>query len=272
MKKLVLMLGVFLSSVSPFSLNAFNSEEYDYSVVLGSESFVNHTYDVMDRLFDLFIDFDEELREIIELYPEASASIELEKDLDNLSQFFAEQEKNRRLIPFVFFGIYKGADYQDRENLSELKLLQSNIFKISMVEHYCIEKSREGSIDTDKFASTVTSLEGILVPYMLRFCALSEDDFFNQDVVEFIGENSTRLEALLEALGVDFEEVDEEELSDVEQAFIALAEDYLPSLSRIVEEFLSNHILEELSEKLWSEVGSSLPDFGGNDCKSGGNI
>jgi len=245
-------ISIPLSSI-PLSSIPFDPDE-DYSEVLGSEAFVDYLYRFFDRTVDFLADMNKKGRQLIALYPEEPVSLQWKRDLDKLSPFLAERNKNMKLACFTGFGAYKASKYQDDETLSQFKDLQNQIFVAFIQDLFLLDALQRERIDEETFYERLEKIESDIMTKMHTFCVDTKDSFFAIDVPDFLSGATSRLEVLERTISFDEEEDDFDGETQAEMAFEDLEDAFADQLGELIIEMFSPQAMLELSSNVRRET------------------
>ena len=267
MKRFLLTLAVSLTALLPFSLKAEETEQpacihgefqvSDVSVALGNEVFAEYMYQFLNRFADLLADMDEHAKQLITLFPGEPVTLSWEKDMEELRNVLANRESNIKLLTFLGAGIYPDNFYEDDATREEFHALQNLIFTGLIKSMEILNDYDEEKISEQDYEERLAEVEEKIMEKTKSLCLRSEDSFFTDDISEFFGDASTRLEALGRLLPLD----DEDEFdgdSKAEMAFDDLEETMVAQLDELVHEMFSIEAVEQLCLQMMNGVEASV--------------
>lgn len=262
MKRLLLTLAVSLTALLPFSLKAEEAEPTcvygsfqvsDFSAALGNKVFVDYMYQFFNRFADLLADMDEKATQLIALFPGEPISLSWEKDMECLRDILGDRDTNIKMLSFVGAGIYPDHSYADDTTREDFHSLQNLIFTGLIKDMMIIDAYEEEKISEETYENGLAAVEAEIMEKTKALCLESKDHFFNDEVFEFLGNASSRLEALSRFLPVDDEDEYDGE-SKAELAFEELEDALVDQLDELVHEMFSIKAIEELCYQMLNGV------------------
>ena len=116
-----------------------------------------------------------------------------------------------------------------------------------------IDAYEEEKISEETYEKSLAAIEAEIMEKTKALCLESKDNFFNDEVAEFLGNASSRLEALSRFLPVDDEDEYDGE-SKAELAFEELEDALVDQLDELVHEMFSIKAIEELCYQMLNGV------------------
>lgn len=262
MKRLLLTLAVSVTALLPFSLKADEGEPAcihgsyqvsDFSEALGNEVFADYMYQFFNRFADLLADMDEKAKQLIALFPGEPISLSWEKDMECLRDMLANRESNIKVLTFVGAGIYPDSGYQDDLTREQFHSLQNLIFTGLIKDLLILDAYGEEKISEKTYEESLAAVEEEIMEKTKALCLQSQDSFFNEELPEFLGDASTRLEALGRFIPIDDEDEYDGE-SKAEMAFEDLEDTLADQLDALVHEMFSIEAIESLCHQMMNGV------------------
>lgn len=262
MKRLLLTLAFSLTALLPFSLKAEEAEPAcihgpyqvsDFSEALGNEVFADYMYEFFNRFADLLADMDEKAKQLIALFPGEPISLSWEKDMECLRDMLANRESNIKVLSFVGAGIYPDSVYEDDLTREEFHSLQNLIFTGLVKDLLILDAYGEEKISEETYEESLAAVEEEIMEKTKALCLQSQDSFFNEQLPEFLGDASSRLEALGRFIPVDDEDEYDGE-SRAEMAFEDLEDTLADQVDELVHEMFSIQAIESLCHQMMNGV------------------